>query len=600
MKRFLCCLLCCLLLFCVALPAQGLPMADFIRPFTQEALLSALYEADISALRQAISLKLISCEELTAYYLERIEAYNEPYNCFITICGDALEVARQRDAQLAQGEDSGLLFGIPIVIKDNMDMAGYLTTNGLEKSESPTADTNAWVISRLLEEGAVIIAKTNMSTEAEDARVSYSQAVGTTRNAYNTLLASGGSSGGSAVATSLNFAAAALGTDTNSSLRIPAVLNGCVTLRSTFDLISRDGIAPLNRTRDVPGAITRSVYDLALLMDVLTEHTYQYTENLNAQGLEGKRLGILSELTWAQDEDADPEVAAAFDRAVEELGQCGAEVITVSMPKLIQLATSSLASNAQSRKDAVYQEFQHLMADKDLDALIFPTYASTPLRHGTDENGTNWDPWAQPFLNNCIYLSPCAQIPEISVIIGYHSLGAGIGMEIVADKNCEQLLLDMAYAYTLRFDHRQAPTGAPDAYTQANAGTLKCLTALLLSAAEAPNAPTISPTVIPATIPTTASTTAPTEPETPDPTIEDTVPATQAPASTPPTPPEGSFWIWPLLLGIMVLAGTGAVIRHSRMERAARRRKRQQRREEIAARVRQTSTKSEQNSDPLP
>ena len=81
----------------------------------KNAVLSALYESDISTIREAIDLKIITCEELTAYYLERIEKYNTPYNCFITLCDDALEIAKQRDAQLQKGENDGLLFGIPVV-----------------------------------------------------------------------------------------------------------------------------------------------------------------------------------------------------------------------------------------------------------------------------------------------------------------------------------------------------------------------------------------------------------------------------------------------------------------------------------------------------
>lgn len=200
-----------------------------------DAVLASLYEADIVSMREALDLGLLTCEELTAYYLERIESYNDEYNCFITMCDDALEIAREKDEQMAAGEASGSLFGIPVVIKDNMDYAGYHTTNGHTKTDDQIADENAEIAQYLLDEGAVIIGKTNMSTDAEDTRASASAAAGETKNAYNSGLASSGSSGGSAVAVSLNFAAAGLGTDTNSSLRYPAALNGCVSLRSTWN-----------------------------------------------------------------------------------------------------------------------------------------------------------------------------------------------------------------------------------------------------------------------------------------------------------------------------------------------------------------------------
>lgn len=567
-------LLCVFLLCPLTSRALGATEAGFEIPFTKEALLSALYEADISTLRQAISLELVSCEELTAYYLDRVENYNEPYNCFITICDDALEVARQRDAQLAAGNAQGLLFGIPIVIKDNMDLAGYLTTSGHSKSESPTADSDAYVVSRLLEEGAVIIAKANMSTDAQDARISYSQAVGQTKNAYNTLLAAGGSSGGSAVATSLNFAAASLGTDTNSSLRIPAALNGCVSLRATTGLISMAGIDKLNSTRDVPGAITRSVYDLAIMMDVLTDSAYNYTENLNGDALDGLRIGILSELVQEGHDDADQEVLAAFQSAVEELRQCGAEVITVSMPNLFALSDPTFNSNKQSYKDALYEGFQDLLAEYGLDAVIYPTYSSTPLRSGKDENGVSWSAWGQPFLNNCRTLSPSAGIPEVSVVIGYHSLGAGIGMEIAAPRNCEQLLLDIAYTYTSHYDHRQVPEGAPDAYVQSRAGSLSELIEAYLAAADAATAPTTIPTEAP-TVPTTQATEAPTY------SAETEVPQESTPihsGSGDSGSEEETFSVWLLPLGLALLAAMVLVLIQIHVNRIVRRKRRSRKR----------------------
>lgn len=460
-------------------------------------ILSALYESDISTIRQAIDLKIITCEELTAYYLERIEKYNEKYNCFITLCDDAIEVAKQRDLSLEKGENDGLLFGIPIVVKDNIDIKGLYTTNGHTLDKSTIAKSNATVVNYLLEQGAVIIGKTNMSTDAQDARISYSEIKGQTKNAYNTLLAAGGSSGGTAVSVSLNFAVAGLGTDTNSSLRIPAVLNGCVSLRSTFDLIDRTGCTTLNSTRDVAGAITRTVYDQAIMMDVLTNGQYNYTENLDKNALDGLKIGILKELSYATtsatitgtdeeknaiatkfdvsartDKHIDDEVSATFENAVKELESCGVEIITVSMPKLWNLAYNTFASGHKSNKQALYDEFERIVNENGLDAVIFPSYLSTPLKSGTDENGKYWNAWSQVFLNNCRAISPSASLPEISIPIGYHSTGAGIGLEIAGLKNSEQLLLNIAYSYTEKYDHRNVPTGAPDLYADYSGDTL--------------------------------------------------------------------------------------------------------------------------------
>ena len=213
MRRFFSLLLSLLFVISSVFPVFALTTT----PTADKSVLSALYEADISTLREAIDKRIISCEDLTLYYLERINRYNKNYNCFITVCKDAVDVARERDAALARGENSGSLFGIPVVIKDNMNLTGYYTTNGHHLEDSEIADSDAKAVSLLIEQGAVIIGKTNMSTDAQDARTSFSKIAGETKNAYNTLLSAGGSSGGTAAAVSLNFAAAGLGTDTNSS-----------------------------------------------------------------------------------------------------------------------------------------------------------------------------------------------------------------------------------------------------------------------------------------------------------------------------------------------------------------------------------------------
>lgn len=477
MKRWIAALL-CLMIFVGVLPGSVSAQESTVNvPVDKDAVLAALYEADLSSLREAIMEGFITSEELTQYYLDRIEKYNAPYNCFITMCDDALEKAREKDALLKEGKAEGLLFGVPIVIKDNMDLTGYHTTNGYTKKDSQIADSNAAVVEALLKEGAVIIAKTNMSTGAMRAEYSRSQVAGDTKNAYSTYLSPGGSSGGSAAATSLNFAAASLGTDTNSSLRYPAVLNGCVSLRPTFGLLSRDGIKKLNSKRDTAGAITRTVKDQAIMLDVLTEGAYSYTENLDANALQGMRIGILKELSGATGKNGrteskvDDEVEAAFQKAVEQLKACGAEVVEVSMPKIFSLSNATI-NNENAKREPYKTAFEKLLQDNSISAVIFPTYLSTPLRIGKDENGKTWDVFSQTYISNTKIVSPSAGVPELALPIGYHSLGAGIGMEIAAADGSEQLLLNIAYSFTEHADLRVTPTGAPNDYADMSAGTL--------------------------------------------------------------------------------------------------------------------------------
>ena len=416
-------------------------------------LMHSLYEADITYVADAIRKGHISCQELTWYYLQRIEKYEEPYNCFITICDNAMEVARERDAALVAGTAEGDLFGVPIVVKDNIKYEGYPTTDGAIWRGNDTY--SATIVENLLKEGVIVLGKTNMSTYAGYASNSTSDVAGETKGAYGLNLAPGGSSGGSAVAVSLNFAVAGLGTDTNASLRYPAVVNGCVAMRHTRGVISRSGITILNSYRDVPGVITRSVMDQALMLDGMTGTT-NYAENLNADALNGARIGVLKELSGPVSgvsnrsaSQIDQEVMEAFSQAKEELAACGAEVTEVSISNFFNLSDR-------------YSAICKVMDKYDLDALIYPTYLTSPLKIGVDENGVNWSKKSQNFVFNCHLVSPPTGAPEIAFPIGFHSMGSGIGLSMMAKKGEDQLLLDLAYSYTLKYDKRVPPTGAPN------------------------------------------------------------------------------------------------------------------------------------------
>lgn len=466
-------LLICILSLCalLVLPAQaereqpefGPMLSSSLTAEEKYELMNGLYEADIAYVAKAIREGHISCQELTWYYLQRIEKYNEPYNCFITMCDNAMKVARERDAALVAGTAEGALFGVPIVVKDNIHYKGYPTTNGERWHSNDTY--SAEIVENLLDEGVIILAKANLSTYANFCEHSTSRVAGETKNAYNTYLSPGGSSGGSAVAVSLNFAMAGLGTDTNSSLRYPAALNGCVTLRSTWGTVSQQGVTTLVYDRDVPGVITRSVMDQALMLDGMTGTTH-YAENLDANALKGVRIGVLKELSepipWSASRNAsrlDKEVLAAFANAQEELRACGAEVITVSLWNIFNQKDGVHTSEG---KEAYYRAICNLMDANDVDVLIYPTYLSAPMKIGVDENGVNWSLKEQEYTFNCSTISTPTGAPEMEFPIGFHSSGAGIGLSMLAKRGQDQLLLDLAYSYTQKYDKRVPPTGAPN------------------------------------------------------------------------------------------------------------------------------------------
>ena len=269
------------------------------------------------------------------------------------------------------------------------------------------------------------------------------------------------------MATSLNFAAASLGTDTNSSLRYPAALNGCVSLRPTFGLINKDGVIILNSRRDTPGAITRTVKDQAIMLSIINGFG-DFEKHLDANALQGARIGVLKELCGATratsgrtEQTIDQEVMAAFQGALLELQMCGAQIVEVSMPNIFKLS-SKCAENVsgwQKAKEKYYEEYIKMFEENNIAAVVFPTYLNTPLQL---KNVSNF--YGQTYITNCNLLSSVIGVPEISVPIGVHSRGAGIGMEIASLKYSEQLLLNLAYSYTETFNYRQIPTLAPNLY----------------------------------------------------------------------------------------------------------------------------------------
>lgn len=222
----------------------------------------------IEDLANALDKGYLSSEELVNLYLERIEAYNDEFNAIRQINENALEEAKALDIERQNGNVRSKLHGIPIVVKTNIDVVGLATTAGAKSLSDNYPNEDAYAITKLKEAGAIILASTNMSEFAFLARDSNSS-YGQVKNAFNTNYTPYGSSGGSAVAVALSFAAASLGTDTNSSVRVPASAAGLVGLRPTLGLVSRAGVIPYDTQRDTIGVLAKTVDDNALILSVI-------------------------------------------------------------------------------------------------------------------------------------------------------------------------------------------------------------------------------------------------------------------------------------------------------------------------------------------
>lgn len=308
-------------------------------------------EKSILELQLAMNSGRSSAAELVDFYLERIERFDRQgptLNSMATLNPAARAEAAALDRERATSGPRGPLHGIPIVVKDNYHTAGMPTEAGSRALEGFAPATDAELVRRLREAGAVILGKTNMHEFAYGIE-SIGSAFGVTRNPYDPGRNPGGSSGGTGAAVAANFAAAGLGSDTCGSIRDPSAHNALVGLRGTQGSSSRSGIIPLSTTQDIGGPLARSVTDLALILEVTTGYdpddaqtaasvgrfTGGFTRALNPDALRGARIGIVSDLVRIDPEDEV--VGRVFDAAVADLRGLGAEVIEVSVADLMAM-----------------------------------------------------------------------------------------------------------------------------------------------------------------------------------------------------------------------------------------------------------------------
>lgn len=301
--------------------------------------------ASLGELRAALDSGRVTSEQLVKYYLGRIDRFDKAgprINAMIRLNPEALEQARRLDAEDRNSpRRRGLLFGIPFVVKDNYDTAGIPTSGGSAALEDSIPAANAFIVQKLLDLGAVLMGKANMSELAASyGRLGYSSAGGLTVNPYNTTRNVSGSSSGSAAAVAADFAAFALGTDTSGSLRGPASVAGLVGLRPTFGLTSRCGVMPLSLTFDTAGVLTRRVKDAAIVLDAIDGPDVRdaatldrpsredYLGSMDASSLKGVRLGVITNFRGA-----NPEVDDIEREALKRLEAQGAILVPVTLPK---------------------------------------------------------------------------------------------------------------------------------------------------------------------------------------------------------------------------------------------------------------------------
>jgi len=272
--------------------------------------------------------------DVTETCLRRIDELQPRLNAFIRVMADeARRDAAAADRELAAGRDRGPLHGVPIAVKDLIDIEGVPTTAASRVRDGQVAAGDAPVIAHLRRAGAVLIGKTNLD-EFAFGTTSENSAFGPVRHPLDPSRSPGGSSGGSAVAVATGMALAALGTDTGGSIRIPAAACGVVGLKPTVGEISTDAVVPLSRTLDHLGPFARTVGDAAILFRALAAlagpapHVDKSGADLSGSAKD-LRLGIpRGYLTDVLDTD----VRTRFDEAVAALRAAGAQVADVVIP----------------------------------------------------------------------------------------------------------------------------------------------------------------------------------------------------------------------------------------------------------------------------
>jgi amidase len=320
-------------------------------------------EASVTSLQDAMSHGQVTSEQLVRAYLARIAAYDHSgpgINALIRINPNAIRDARVLDAERRAGHVRGPLHGIPVIIKDNYDTGDMPTSAGSLALATSQPTHDGFVVKRMRDAGAIILAKANMH-ELAAGITSISALGGQTRNPYDPTRCPGGSSGGTGAAIAASFAAVGWGSDTCGSIRIPSAFGSLFGLRPTQGMVSRTGIVPLSHTQDIGGPLARTATDLAIALDVSVGYdpadsvtavlqqkpAPHFQAALDRNAMRGARIGVFTHYFA----DADSEVADTVRAAISAMKAQGATVIDVRIPDFDSLIVNSTVGVMETKYD---------------------------------------------------------------------------------------------------------------------------------------------------------------------------------------------------------------------------------------------------------
>ncbi len=461
--------------------------------------MSDLALTPLTELSEAMAAGRVTSLEATEACLARIAETEPVLNAFVTVLAEpARAAAAAADAERAAGRVRSPLHGVPVALKDLLDLEGTRTTASSEHwADRPPATADSAVAARLKSAGAVILGKTHTHEFA------YGIATPTTRNPWDPTRIPGGSSGGSAATVAVGGAAMGIGSDTGGSIRIPAALCGLVGLKPTFGRVSRVGVATLSWSLDHVGPICRRVADCAVSLDVLAGYDPRDPGSLPAEapsagselgrGVQGLKIGLPTSFFFDQ---VEPEVAAAARGAAERLATEGAEILELPIPfadEILPVEYAICLSEASAyhleRLKTAPEKFtpdvrlfleagallpattyiqalrlrQRIQAEFGalfgaVDALLAPTVSAAAVPCGTPS--VTWPNGTEEALNPVyVRLSAPANVtglPAVSVPSGLDARGLPLGVQIMGPALSEARLLRIAEAL-----ERLAPLPAP-------------------------------------------------------------------------------------------------------------------------------------------
>ncbi|RGD57108.1 Asp-tRNA(Asn)/Glu-tRNA(Gln) amidotransferase GatCAB subunit A [Kitasatospora xanthocidica] len=447
------------------------------------------YELTIAAASARIRERRLSPVELVDSVLGRIDRVEPHLGAYVAVAAEqARDAAREAEREIARGRYRGPLHGVPVGLKDLIDVAGSPTTASSRVRDGHRAAADSTVAARLRAAGAVLAGKTHTHEFA------YGLTTPQTANAWDRERVAGGSSGGSAVAVAAGAATFALGTDTGGSIRVPAALNGVVGLKPTYGLVPRHGVTPLSWSLDHVGPITRTVEDAALVLAALAGHDPRDPASVAAPAVDyrperepdltGVRVGV--PVNHYVDH-VDPEVAAAVHHAVARLEALGARPVEVEVPLARYLlptlwglvAPEASAYHARTLRTApeLYQADvrvlleagelidagDHLRAQRartlirdawarvleEVDVIAAPTVPTTAVRAGQET--VTWPDGTSEGVADA-YVRLCAPanvtgLPALTVPAGQDAAGLPIGLQLLGRPFDERTLLRVGHAY---------------------------------------------------------------------------------------------------------------------------------------------------------